>query len=386
MGAEIDGSSHASSMEQMVQATVWADALSSADNPMPTTPDPVTSNNHPPEDKTGLRMLEAYFQKIHPRYPFLEESELLQLHAQRYDPVPSTPSGRFGTFKLNMVYAIGGTLLKLTEPLFEAQGERFLATALQHVSSVRQSSALNSIEGVALLVLYSLRSLSNTGIWHQIGFAMRTCVDLGLHLESSYASGSPSQVRKKRRLFWSVYLLDRFISISLRRPLGIAEHDIETRIPQQAEEPSAHQGVDMNSSMDPYNETANTKFSTWARFIQIKRFESRIHTEVYCVNETRQQRFTKVEPLLTSLDAWRQANLPVAGSETSYLQLQWNGAVSQLLRPFLSLMRRDDPLISRCLQASARVCNIFKQMHQRDSYSHSFISAHIIFISGVTMW
>jgi hypothetical protein len=379
-------------MEQMVQATVWVDALSSVGNDVPSGLAPTAVHGlqsrraEPPADGKGRRMLEAYFEKIHPRYPFLERSELLHLHAQRYDPVPSTTFRRFGIFKLNMVYAIGGTLLKLTDPSFETQVESFLATALQQVSSVRQSNALHSIEGMALLVLYSLRSLSNTGIWYLIGLAMRTCVDLGLHLESSYTAEDPSQSLKKRRLFWSVYLLDRFIAISLRRPLGIAEHDIDTNIPSQIEEDSTHQGMDVNNPIDLSNPKPSAKLNVWAKLIQIKRFESRIHTDVYCLNETRQQRLTKVEPLLASLDTWAQSTLPITGSEISYLQLQWNGAVSQLLRPFLSVMRRDDPLISRCLKASGHVCNIFKRMHQQDSYSHSFISAHLIFISGVTMW
>ncbi|OAA59731.1 c6 zinc finger domain containing protein [Niveomyces insectorum RCEF 264] len=391
MGLAMDRSPLGSSMEQMLQTTVWEKALSAAGGHNAFTPgsqpDSHLRSAAPPDEAWGRRMLEAYFEKIHPRYPFLERAELVRLHAQRYDTVPATAVNGFGTFKLNMVYAIGGTLLKLTDPYSETQAEGFFAAALQNVSSVRQSYTLETIEGMALLVLYNLRSLTNTGIWHIIGLAMQTCIDHGLHLESSYAAESSLfQSQKKRRLFWSVYLLERIIALSLRRPFSIADHDIETRIPVEGEETFLVQDSGANNSpVDASQAEPGGRLLMWTKFIQIKRFESRIQTDVYCLNETRQQRFAKIEPLLASLDVWIQSLPYLPESERSYLHLQWNKAVSQLLRPFLSMMRSNNPLIARCLTASGQVCDIFKRMHQRDSYGHSFVSAHSTFIAGVTM-
>ncbi|KAH8881061.1 hypothetical protein GQ53DRAFT_735946 [Thozetella sp. PMI_491] len=388
MAPTMDRSSQESSVEQIAQATVWAKALSSAGYNVSTPsrqPDFQSRSVHPPTDLAGRQMLEAYFEKIHPRYPFLQKLELLRLHTRRYEPLSSTPHDRFGAFKLNLVYAIGATLLKLTEPYSETQAEGFFAVALQHVSSARQSHTLHSIEAMALLVLYSLRSPTNAGIWYMIGLAMRTCIDLGLHLEASYAVEPPFQSERKRRLFWSVYLLERIIALSLRRPFSIAESDIDTREPSEVEEPLTEDAMEANAHAGLSRLSPNTKLTMWTKFVQIKRFESRIQSEVYRLDKTRQQRFGKIGPLLATLDAWSQSLPALTESENHYLQLQWNKAVSQLLRPFLSMMHHDSPLILRCLKASGRVCDIFKRMHQRDSYGHSFISAHSTFIAGVTM-
>ena len=65
-------------------------------------------------------MLNAYFTQLHPRYPFLDQSEVWALHSERSSTVSmpiqhlSKPQ-RFGAFKLYMVYAIGAMLLQLTE-------------------------------------------------------------------------------------------------------------------------------------------------------------------------------------------------------------------------------------------------------------------------------
>lgn len=396
-------------VEQMVQSAVWSKGLYSVGNVVPP-PSPLSPtsgrlsapppapigqlgsplNNHasssragtaqqqqPPDDAMGRRMLDAYFVKIHPRYPFLNRAWLFDLHARRQDPAPPTLAHRFNVFTLNMVYAIGGTLLKITDPLSEAQAETYLAVALSDVSVVQEASTLQTIEGLVLLVLYNLRAPTNSGIWYLTNLAMQTCIDLGLHLEASYHAETvtPEQSRKMRRLFWSAYVLDRFIALSFKRPFSIAEHDIETHLPP-GEEAAAGGG-----------DTTAAPSVMWRPFIEIKRLESRIQTEVYGLGEPLEQRRAKIDSLLASVDALVQslALLPLSESEHVYLQLQWNGAVAQLLRPFLSTMRGDNPRVVRCLQASGNVCDVLKRMHQREAYGHSFVSAHLTFITGVTM-
>lgn len=274
-----------------------------------------------------------------------------------------------------MVYAIGGTLLKITDPLCEAQAETYLGVALRDVAVVQDAQSLSTlltIEGLVLLVLYNLRAPTNTGIWYLTNLAMQTCIDLRLHLEGAYhdAALSPTQTCTMRRLFWSAYVLDRFIALSFKRPFSIAENDIETHIPDGTD--------DVDDGVGPM----------WRRFIQIKRLESRIQTDVYGLGESLAHRRAKIGPLLSAVDTWGksvESSTNLTNSERVYLRLQWNAAVAQLLRPFLSSMPADDPLLARCLHAAGHVCALFREMHMRDAYGHSFVSARITFITGVTM-
>jgi hypothetical protein len=98
---------------------------------------------------------------------------------------------QFGTFKICMVYAIGATQFKLTGPYNYTAPESFLMIALQFISAARESHLIYNIQALTLLVLYNLRSPSNSGIWYMIGLAMRTCVDLGLHREYHYIKIRP---------------------------------------------------------------------------------------------------------------------------------------------------------------------------------------------------
>lgn len=113
----------------------------------------------------GSRILDAYLTRVHLRYPFLDRADIIQRHNNRFAQNNSSPRDQYGTFKIYMIYAIGATMLKLTEPYDYTSPENFFMTALQYISAARESHSVHNIEAMTLLVLYNLRSPSNSGIW-----------------------------------------------------------------------------------------------------------------------------------------------------------------------------------------------------------------------------
>ena len=74
----------------------------------------------PPTDEMGNRMLDTYFKRLHSRYPFLDRKQIWKIHEDRWQLFKTkredlTRSDRFAIFKLNLVYAIGATMLQLSE-------------------------------------------------------------------------------------------------------------------------------------------------------------------------------------------------------------------------------------------------------------------------------
>lgn len=219
------GFSLATNLGQMVQATVWNKAMAATMGQTQGKPmslaDLKRQSAGPPNDEMGGRILDAYFTRLHLRYPFLDRSDILERHSNRFIQNTSSTQDQFGTFKIFMIYAIGATMLKLTEQYEYIQPENFFMTALQYISAARESNSVHNIEAMTLLVLYNLRSPSNSGIWYMIGLAMRTCVDLGLHREAYYGKVTPYEGQLRRRLFWTVYFLERVIAVSVGRPYSM---------------------------------------------------------------------------------------------------------------------------------------------------------------------
>lgn len=131
----------------MVQASVWNKALTIADadhGPNKSTPEaslfPKGHNRlkplsleeirkksaGPPSEEEGLRLISAFFTRVATRYPFMDWEEMKNLHSDRL--ILSTRNSlsrqeKFATFKLYMVYAIGSSLLALTEKNFASSSE-----------------------------------------------------------------------------------------------------------------------------------------------------------------------------------------------------------------------------------------------------------------------
>lgn len=78
------------------------------------------TNVDPPSDEMGSKFLETYFRRLHSRYPFLDQSQIWKMHEDRWRLAKAkredlTRSDRFALFKLNIIYAIGATMLQLSE-------------------------------------------------------------------------------------------------------------------------------------------------------------------------------------------------------------------------------------------------------------------------------
>ncbi|KAI6715194.1 hypothetical protein JHW43_002312 [Diplocarpon mali] len=93
----------------------------------------------------------------------------------------------------------------------------------------------------------------------------------------------------------------------------------------------------------------------------------------------------KISPTLELLEDWHRALPGSSPYESDYLNMHYYKAVRLLLQPFLTILPATDERVALCLQASGQICQIFKRLHQRGSYGHSFIALHSTFIAGVTM-
>jgi len=57
----------------------------------------------PPNDDMGGRILDAYLNRVHLRYPFLDRADIIERHSNRFVQKNSTPKDQYGTFKIYMI-------------------------------------------------------------------------------------------------------------------------------------------------------------------------------------------------------------------------------------------------------------------------------------------
>jgi hypothetical protein len=311
----------------------------------------------PPDDEIGDQILDTYFKNMHIRLPFLDHSEILHLHVNRHRPPGPSPQEQFGRFKVFMVYAIGAAILQITETYDSTPPNDFLVTALQFGSTLRESLSITSIEAMMLLVLYNLRSSSNFSVWYMIGLAMRICVDLGFHREARYHNLSPREAQLRRRLFWSVYIIERYTAWSLGRPFSIAEEEVDAEPPSNMND-TLNSGERMDKILHgPLTTPEIARKPTLSRFIasiQLQRIVSQIHRRIYRVDKTVSILVPEIAPLMASLEDFKQSLHSLDLGDGDFVRMHWNNAIRSLLQPFLNILHPQDKLIGTYLSLGFR--------------------------------
>ncbi|KAJ5542954.1 C6 transcription factor [Penicillium sp. DV-2018c] len=341
----------------------------------------------PPTDEMGTKILENYFTRLHSRYPFLDRKQVWRIHEDRWRLAKTkredlTRSDRFAIFKLNLVYAIGATMLQLSEKYAYTAPERFYTTALQHVPTMCEARSIDNIEAMVLLVVYHLRTASNHGLWYMIGLAMRTAIDLGLHRKANESKLDPFTAQLRRRLFWTVYYLERVVSMSLGRPFSIADRHIDLDLPLDVDDDIQDPTL-LSAPQDP---TKTTTLTFAIYLIKLRRIDSRIQHKIYRADRTLSALRPKMDPLYLELEQWKESALQrFTGPDLDYPMLHYYRAVRLLIQPFLPLLPITDPYYQICILAAGNICQSHKRLHQTLEYGHSFLAVQTVFMAGITL-
>lgn len=257
-------------------------------------------------------------------------------------------------------------------------------TAIQHVAAACETRSVQNIEAMLLLVIYHLRSATSHGLWYMIGLAMRTCIDLGLHRKSSAAQLDPYTVQLRRRLFWTVYYLERAIALSLGRPVSISDRHIDVDLPLDVDD-HIHDPAILVSEQSQPNTTKITTLSLFRALLRIRRIDSRIQNTIYRADRPLQELRPKLDKIYRLLEEWKASAVVHLPSDMDYAMLHYNRAVRLLIQPFLPLLPITDPYYHICLRASGDICQMHKKLHQTLEYGHSFLAVQTVFVSGITM-
>lgn len=75
-----------------------------------------------------------------------------------------------------------------------------------------------------------LTDMPNAG-YNTIGLACRLAFQMGLHQQSRWQRGDPYATHMSQRVFWTLYFIDRRISLACGRPYGIRDQDIDVDEP-----------------------------------------------------------------------------------------------------------------------------------------------------------
>jgi hypothetical protein len=178
------------------------------------------------------RLVGSYFEGVGTQYPFLHKIEFMRGMRRIYQSQPVSPEMQ-NSYHITMATALLTTTNDIT------QATAFYGAARQTLPPTLQNEDRVSLQALLSLALYSLSTPSGPSIWHVLGTAMRLTTSLGLHKArppTNMTTKNIVEYEMGKRAFWSLYNLDRLISVTLSRPLGISDEDIVVDVPRELDE------------------------------------------------------------------------------------------------------------------------------------------------------
>lgn len=219
-------------------------------------------------------------------------------------------------------------------------------------------------------------------MWYMIGLAMRTAIDLGLHRKVNENNLDPFTTQMRRRLFWTVYYLERVVSMSLGRPFSISDRHIDLDLPLEVDDDIQDPAL-LTAPQDP-SKTTTLTFAIY--LFKLRRIDSRIQHKIYRADRPLSSLRLKMDPLYLELEQWKEsALLRFSGADLDYPMLHFNRAVRLLIQPFLPLLPISDPYYQICILAAGNICQSHKRLHQTLEYGHSFLAVQTVFMAGITL-
>ncbi|PVH95794.1 hypothetical protein DM02DRAFT_731630 [Periconia macrospinosa] len=179
-----------------------------------------------PEKSIVDALLQAYFEKINPGFPVVEEERFMAQYTAR-DPA-NPPS----LLLLHAILVVGAhvspdhTDLK---PIFFRRAKILIDSRFEANRDV--------IVQAALLLTWHSDGPEDVAAnaWYWIGFASRTAMGLGMHRDAEPSTLVDYNKRMWRRVWWLLVQCDFLVSLQYGRPLSINLEDCDVQPPQASD-------------------------------------------------------------------------------------------------------------------------------------------------------
>ncbi|OBS21525.1 hypothetical protein FPOA_07862 [Fusarium poae] len=371
-----------------------------------------------PPKTLASEILKAYCSHDHLCYPFLSTKSLYRSldavyeEGREKDPVDA--------FLIDMTLAIGTAQVHKFNWNGVYDAETHYNRAMTRLADVLARDGIERLQALLLVCQYRMGTTSSnttTSVWHLIGVAARTCLEMGLHRAATYAlppanehdeshKAKEEEMETKRRCFWSLVALDRVTSLALGRPLALQLEDIDVDLPP-ASAPDQFPEDSSPLSSAPYG-TPQYRAAT-SVFVHIVRYRLICGKIINALHRsTKHVSFASISyeemrtALARELQDWHTetANLPLVKSDATaaspasgssfrceeWYRLLYHNGVLMLFRPSPCL--NDASVNSLALQnifdSAREAIVLYASLHRSRKMNYSWITMHTVFLAGLS--
>ncbi|KAH8891110.1 fungal-specific transcription factor-like protein [Thozetella sp. PMI_491] len=345
-------------------------------------------------------LVDVYFQYRTPHMPIIERFRVEEAVENVYRVVQSgcdftDLASERDFFTTYMVFAIA--LCDVPNPTGgrPVQSEGCFRSAIGWIEKVitYSKSDIETLRAILLLAQFVALFPSQGSLWHLTGTALRLSIDIGLHWETDdqCLQLDPGVLHDRRRLWYSTYQFDRFLCITLGRPLGIIDESTRVQLPSPWTMTRSFAG----SGSEP-NEIAVHSQRAHNHLFNMSKLESEIvhvqHSQSWArtIAYPRANYSTWIQDIQPRLQEWYSTIPPPSKAHQcsifacqAYWDVVYNSAVLLLYRPNSMVPHVSPEHLAITFDASCKLIASIKVLQREGKVDILWKSVHHLFMAGL---
>ncbi|EGY22424.1 Protein STB5 like protein [Verticillium longisporum] len=269
-----------------------------------------------PPDAAARRFVDAYFRNVNRAYPFANRDKVLR----DLEALGETAMGQrdADSTVLYLIMAIGCTSLERAGQVPKDTASKFEVPYAEIIQECLAKEDTESIQVLVLLSLYSLFDPHGASAWSMAGIASRHAMLLGLSRRASEdKSLAAVELELRHRLFWSIFVLDRMMAVSMGLPVALIDDNMDVPLP----------GLTIEEFASPERQQFASTLQTNRHVIQLRQLEGRILTLIHhrrrsdIASLSQADRRAILHDLRTDIEAWYSSGSLVSPMEADNIPI-----------------------------------------------------------------
>ncbi|KAF9196290.1 hypothetical protein BGZ50_001039 [Haplosporangium sp. Z 11] len=181
----------------------------------------VTSECELPSKDVMENLLNLYFRFIYPSSPIFIQRTFMEHHRHNRPDLSQV-------LILNAIFC--NACWYSDDPVMKQESTKYFNRAKIILDETYHISRISTIQALVLMSHYQYANGNYSGGWLYTGMATQIAYDIGLHRQDVQVD-EPETAEIMRRVWWVLYISDRFSSGILGRPMSIRDEAFNVKIP-----------------------------------------------------------------------------------------------------------------------------------------------------------
>ncbi|KAK0643051.1 fungal-specific transcription factor domain-containing protein [Cercophora newfieldiana] len=359
----------------------------------PLTPKPPPQNMRVPPRLFSDRCVNVYFQEWAPLFPVLHKPTFLRV----YEEFVADPEKVKNNHKLAQLYLVF-SIAALSSEQPDLQQITVCETQWQRsLDAILMDNTMITLQCLLLAMMYCTIRADYKRLQHYKGIAVGLSHRLGLHQSQKRFSFGVLTIETRKKVFWTLYMLDCFSAAMLGLPKLLKDEDVHAEYPADIDDEYVTE-----KGFQPSLPGEHTRLSSALALFRGSRILAKVLEKIYPSATSHDLSLQQMSALGAELDDWHdqlphhlrlnfkqdKPSTDVTGSRSPLLALAYYYVKILIYRPAVSsgLGTKVAPAMIAVSESSKHIIQIVQLLEERSmSFSFCLNRSDILILCGMAL-